>query len=71
MAEEETQAEIMNKKAEYYPSTLDLVRGKAPKENFWKYFIKVDPKDQWNWVCLAAAVLLFWWSFKTIFAAFS
>ena len=68
---DEISEELMNKKAEMYPSTIKFVKGDMPRDKFWKYFIKVDFKDYWNWVCLAAAVFLFWWSFRMIFASFS
>ncbi len=58
------------KENEDYISTLQLIRGGTPKDQFWKYFFKVDFKDHWNWICLAAAIFLFWWSFKMISAAF-
>ncbi|MDP2750336.1 MAG: hypothetical protein Q8O89_05890 [Nanoarchaeota archaeon] len=61
----------MNKKGGAYISTSQFLKGDVPKEKFWKYFVQFDAKDHWNWICLAVAVFLFWWSFKTMISAFS
>jgi len=43
---------------------------RSKMQEFARWYFSFDPKDVWNWILLALAIILFWWGIETILHSF-